>query len=394
MKARVGICAAALVLCAAVTVSAETAQVPPWVADAAARWDACGKLDDAMSLDKRLTRKELAVVLDSVLPAPETASLSYTDLVPGTPENDAMLRLAAAGLLRGDGLGRLAPDRTVTRQELAVLLFRAFAAESSNGAGYTDAADIAPWAMEAVAGLQQAGIMVGSEGRFFPECTVTYGEALQAVHAALTVTGRMTGLTVETRNEAGVLAQGQPGQVNDGKFSITAVEETDGGYVLSLRGLEALTGEAADSNGPGAPATDGKWMGLCLTFHGLVCADELQYSLDGQTWTDLTVNESLDDNPGAPATDGKWMGLCLTFHGLVCADELQYSLDGQTWTDLTVNESLDDNIRSESVMLYVNGAATADVDGPEAEKERTLTIRQADGAWSTELTVRYTPAGN
>ena len=345
MKARVGICAAALVLCAAVTVSAETAQVPPWVADAAARWDACGKLDDAMSLDKRLTRKELAVVLDSVLPAPETVSLSYTDLVPGTPENDAMLRLAAAGLLRGDGLGRLAPDRTVTRQELAVLLFRAFAAEPSNDAGYADAADIAPWAMEAVAGLQQAGIMVGSEGRFFPERTVTYGEALQAVNTALTVTGQMTGLTVETRNEAGALAQGQPGQVNDGKFSITAVEETDGGYVLSLRGLEALTGEAADSNGPGAPATDGKWMGLCLTFHGLVCADELQYSLDGQTWTDLTVNESLDDN-----------------------------------------------IRSESVMLYVNGAATADVDGPETEKERTLTIRQADGAWSTELTVRYTPA--
>ena len=123
------------------------------------------------------------------------------------------------------------------------------------------------------------------------------------------------------------------------------MEETDGGYVLSLRGLETLTGEAADSNGPGTLATNGKWMGLCLTFHGLVCADELEYSLDGQTWTDLTVNESLDDN-----------------------------------------------IRSESVMLYVNGAATADVDGPEAEKERTLTIRQADGAWSTELTVRYTPA--
>ena len=199
--------------------------------------------------------------------------------------------------------------------------------------------------MEAAASLQQSGIMVGSGGSFFPERTVTYSEALQAVNTALTVTGQMTGLTVETRNEAGVLADGQPGQVNDGKFSITAVEETDGGYVIRLQGLEALTGEAADSHGPGAPATDGKWMGLCLTFHGLVCVDELQYSLNGENWTALAVNESLDEG-----------------------------------------------IRSESVMLYVNGAETADINGVEAEKERTLTIRQADGAWSTELTVCYTPA--
>ena len=348
MKTRIGICAAALALCATVTASAETAEIPAWVADAVARWDTCGKLDEAMSLDHTLTRKELAVVLDSVLPTlEETAGLSYTDLTAGSPENDAMLRLAAAGILQGDGLGRLYPDDTATRQELAVLLCRAFSVKPAAGTSYTDAADIAPWAVDAVAGLQQAGIMVGSEGCFLPDREITYGEALQAVNTALTVTGRMTGLTVETRNEAGVLAEGQPGQVNDGKFSITAVEEIDGGYVIRLQGLEALTGEAADSNGPGAPATDGKWMGLCLTFHGLVCVDELQYSLDGENWTALAVNESLDEG-----------------------------------------------IRSESVMLYVNGAETADVDGTESEKERTLTIRQADGAWSTELTVCYTPASD
>lgn len=348
MKSRVGICAVALALCATATVSAETMEIPAWAAGAVARWDACGKLDAAMPLDHTLTRKELAVLLDSVLPAPEeTSAPSYTDLTAGTPESDAMLRMAAAGLLQGDGLGHLYPDRTVTRQELAVLLFRAFEVEPSTSAGYTDAASIAPWAADAVAGLQQAGIMVGSEGSFFPERTVTYSEALQAVNTALTYTGQMTGLTVETRSDAGILAEGQPGQVNDGKFSITAVEETDGGYVVRLQGLEALTGEKADSNGPGAPATDGKWMGLCLTFHGLVCVDELQYSLDGENWTGLAVNESLDEG-----------------------------------------------IRTESVMLYVNGAGTADVDGVETEKERTLTIRQADGAWSTQLTVCYTPAEN
>lgn len=115
--------------------------------------------------------------------------------------------------------------------------------------------------------------------------------------------------------------------------------------MVRLQGLEALTGETADSNGPGAPATDGKWMGLCLTFHGLVCVDALQYSLDGENWTALAVNESLDEG-----------------------------------------------IRSESVMLYVNGAETADVNAPEAEKERVLTVRQADGTWSTTITIQYTPA--
>lgn len=346
MKTRIGVCAAALALCAAVTASAEAAEIPAWAAGAVERWDACGKLDEAMSLDHTLTRRELAVVLDSVLPTlEETAGLSYTDLTAGSPENDAMLRLAAAGILQGDGLGRLYPEDTATRQELAVLLCRAFYVKPAAGTSYTDAAAIAPWALDAVSSLQQAGIMVGSEGCFLPDRELTYGEALQAVNTALTVTGQMTGLTVETRNEAGVLAEGQPGQVNDGKFSITAVEETGGGYVIRLQGLEALTGEEADSAGPGAPATDGKWMGLCLTFHGLVCVDELQYSLDGENWTALAVSESLDEGR-----------------------------------------------RSQSVMLYVNGTEPPAADGPETERERTLAIRQTGGAWSTRLTVHYTPA--
>ena len=171
MKTRIGICAAALALCATVTASAETAEIPAWVADAVARWDTCGKLDEAMSLDHTLTRKELAVVLDSVLPTlEETAGLSYTDLTAGSPENDAMLRLAAAGILQGDGLGRLYPDDTATRQELAVLLCRAFSVESAAGTSYTDAAAIAPWAVDAVGQMQGSGIMGGvGDNAFDPQ---------------------------------------------------------------------------------------------------------------------------------------------------------------------------------------------------------------------------------
>ena len=78
MKTRIGVCAAALALCAAVTASAEAAEIPAWAAGAVERWDACGKLDEPMPLDHTLTRRELAVLLDSVLPVQEeTAGLSY-----------------------------------------------------------------------------------------------------------------------------------------------------------------------------------------------------------------------------------------------------------------------------------------------------------------------------
>ena len=154
----------------------------------------------------------------------------------------------------------------------------------------------------------------------------------------------MTGLTIRTRTDEGILADGQPTQVNDGKFEITSIEKQEDGYLIRLQGLEPLVGEEADTNATGEPETAGKWMSLCLTFHGLVSTDNLQYSQDGKNWIALEANEAVVEE-----------------------------------------------LRLNSVMMYVNGTETLDADGLDAKKESHIEIRQVDGSGGVGLTIQYTP---
>lgn len=103
------------------------------------------------------------------------------------------------------------------------------------------------------------------------------------------------------------------------------------------------------------------------------------------------MGEEADANAtGEPETAGKWMGLCLTFHGLVCVDDLQYSQDGENWIALESSDIVARELRPNSVMLYFNGAETPDADGAEVEKESHIDIRQADGSGGVKLMIQYT----
>lgn len=345
MKKKIGILLTAALCLGMLTAPATAAEAPSWAEAAVSQWTACGKLDENIPLEAALTRGELAMALDSVMCYREQAEDSFSDLSVDEPCADAILRLVKAEVLFGDSAGLMWPERTVTRQEAAVILARAFGLQGSEAPNYADAMSVAPWATDAVAALQQQGIMVGNGDKFYPQNKITYMEWIQALYRALEKTGPMTGLTVQKRDAEGVLAEGQPGQVNDKKFKITSLEKTEAGYTIQLQGLEPLIGEKADVNGPGEPAKDGKWMGLCLTFHGLVNVDELQYSLDGEIWETAGRNS-------------------------VIAEEL----------------------RDNSIMMYINGAETFSAVGAESVKENKIEIRQADGSMHITLTIDYTPA--
>ncbi|WP_217595660.1 S-layer homology domain-containing protein, partial [Cohnella sp. GbtcB17] len=91
---------------------------------------------------------------------------------------------ASSGIIQGVGGNRFEPDRQVTRQEMAVMLYR-FAqyikADTSIAADampdYSDAAAIEAWARQAVLYGQQAGIFTGRGGNSFaPKETATRAE--------------------------------------------------------------------------------------------------------------------------------------------------------------------------------------------------------------------------
>ena len=90
------------------------------------------------------------------------------------------------GLVLGDGSGRFRPDDTITRQEVAVILLRAYTllggtVPETAEAAFPDAAEIADWALEAASVLTDWGVLKGhSDGSFDPEglCTVEQAIAL------------------------------------------------------------------------------------------------------------------------------------------------------------------------------------------------------------------------
>lgn len=88
-------------------------------------------------------------------------------------------------MIQGMGNGRFEPNRAITREELATMLYRfanvvkADTAEmtAGNTLDYVDANEISPWSKAAVLYGQEAGFITGRDGgRFVPRDTATRAE--------------------------------------------------------------------------------------------------------------------------------------------------------------------------------------------------------------------------
>ncbi|HIV85467.1 MAG TPA: S-layer homology domain-containing protein, partial [Candidatus Monoglobus merdigallinarum] len=100
--------------------------------------------------DDAITRAEVAQVTQNVIGYVETADNSYADVDSSAWYADAVLKLAAAGTLTGDGDGTMRPNDYMTREEAMTMLARAYGltVENSNAAitqyaDYTDVSDYA-----------------------------------------------------------------------------------------------------------------------------------------------------------------------------------------------------------------------------------------------------------
>ena len=106
----------------------------------------------------------------------------------------------------------------------------------------------------------------------------------------------------------------------------------------------------------------------------------------------LTGQVKDEDAPGNPQADGKWMGVQLRFTGLVRADELQYSKDGETWANAEINDVIVESARMDGLMVYLNGAEEPKTDAKEIEKDMDLYVRQGDAGDVMHIVFHYVPA--
>ena len=167
------------------------------IAALAAKGIVQGVQPNAFEPQRSITRAEfLKLLMDALdLAGAEAAPASGSPFHDVAPTDWHYRYVAAAnklGIANGRPDGSFGAGDTITRQEIAALTQRAVEAAGveleapQNAAPFTDRSDIAPYAAEAAASLQAAGIVTGFEnGRFAPAEDATRAQAAVMIHRLL-----------------------------------------------------------------------------------------------------------------------------------------------------------------------------------------------------------------
>ena len=182
----------ALLLCGALMVppglAAPAADWPQW-AEEALSWGREASISrDLLAVPgKTVTRGMAAQLLYEAAGRPAVSGTCPFSDVSGE-YSSAVTWAAAEGCLSGVGDGTFAPDRPVTRQEFAAILWRQAGSPDTAAQGlsqFRDAGSVAEWAREPVLWCLQAGVMSGrGADQLAPAGTITTAEALVILEQA------------------------------------------------------------------------------------------------------------------------------------------------------------------------------------------------------------------
>lgn len=132
---------------------------------------------------RSIARGEFAVILAKVLELPAADGLPFTDVNEDAYYAASIAAAAKAGLINGRDADTYAPNDTISREEMAALMIRAYERKvgEMDAAGrhqYNDIGDISGWAIEAIDKAYASGLMHGvGNGNFAPDKEVTRAEA-------------------------------------------------------------------------------------------------------------------------------------------------------------------------------------------------------------------------
>ncbi|RAV13335.1 S-layer homology domain-containing protein [Paenibacillus contaminans] len=152
-----------------------------------------GTTDTLFAPLREVTRAEFAALLTRTLglrePAGQTDALIFADVLPEQWYAGAVAAAVKAGLVEGIGASQFAPDRPVSREEMAVMLVRAYElstgrkAEPEEEASFADRDQASDWALHSLAAAEKLGLLAGREdGMFVPRGTLNRAESAQAVY--------------------------------------------------------------------------------------------------------------------------------------------------------------------------------------------------------------------
>lgn len=180
MKKR--ICAALLVMVFLCT----TAQAAPFADVADRDWYSAqvdyvyqqglmdGTSDTAFSPDMTLSRGMMLTILYRMADKPAVSGTGFTDVEPGKWYSDAAAWAGQTGIAEGSGDGTLGHADPLTREQMAVMLYRyarhqGYDVSASAGLdAFADAAQVSAWAEDAMAWAVEKGLVQGTDGKLLP----------------------------------------------------------------------------------------------------------------------------------------------------------------------------------------------------------------------------------
>ena len=139
--------------------------------------------DGTFRPDSPLTRGQLAQILYNMEGRPSVnGGSSFLDVAPDSWYADAVTWAAAQGIVGGYGNGRFGPRDNITREQLAVMLWR-YAKEpaaTDKELHFSDAAQAGSWALDALRWAGENGILNGKgSGILDPKGLTSRAEAAQ-----------------------------------------------------------------------------------------------------------------------------------------------------------------------------------------------------------------------
>ncbi|WP_379153981.1 choice-of-anchor I family protein [Paenibacillus sp. sgz5001063] len=149
----------------------------------AARGWLSGVGGNSFAPNQNVTRGMLATILGKMSGAELSIGAAFTDVASDKYYSPYVAWAASKGIVQGTGNNTFDPERAVTREELAVILnhYMKFSklpvGNLSTSSAFADEGQISAWAREAVATIQDYGLISGKAGNLFdPKGTATRAE--------------------------------------------------------------------------------------------------------------------------------------------------------------------------------------------------------------------------
>lgn len=130
-----------------------------------------------------MDRAMLVTALHRLERTPQGADASFSDVEEGTWYADSVSWAAQAGIVQGVAPGSFAPHAPLTRESLAVLLYRYADQQGldlsarSQLSGFADSGAVSPWAEDALSWACASGLLEGDGGSLRPGAACTRAEA-------------------------------------------------------------------------------------------------------------------------------------------------------------------------------------------------------------------------